>query len=293
MRVRAKRSGFTIVEAIVLVLVLVLIVALLVLILLPARSSHHHRGYRQLKDSTQVRGLIQAMATWAQNNGDQFPLPSVIDQKDATVGGPADSKDTTANILSLLVYNGYVPVEMLLSSAEANPRIQVIEGYQFENPGGAADPAGALWDPALSADFTTERGGHISYAHMIPRGTRMAQWANFTGVSAVLGNRGPEIASVSKQAGGTVTPMFANPASLTLLIHGSRSKWEGNIGYNDGHVEFVLDPVAGGKYRSTDGKQWPDAWCYDEPDDADGNNAFLGIFIKAGKGRKDFVAIWD
>lgn len=272
---------------IALILVLGLVGALLIVVFAP-RIGITRQSARMLKDSTQVRGIVQGIVNWAGANQDEYPIPSRIDRANDTVAGPAESKDTTANIMSLLVFNGLVPVEMLVSPAEANPRITVFEGYNFSDPSTAVNPSKALWDPALSADFTSEKGGSISYAHKLPHEFK---WG--TQSAALLGNRGPEIASITKGPDGSVAPAFANPQSYTFRIHGSRTKWEGMIGYNDNHVEFVLDPIAGGRYKSTDGKEWPDALFYDEPDDADATNAFLGIFIKAGQERKDFIAIWD
>ena len=45
----------------------------------------HHEGGRLVKDSTQIRGIHQGMVLWAQNNKDQYPLPSVIDAHNDTV----------------------------------------------------------------------------------------------------------------------------------------------------------------------------------------------------------------
>lgn len=98
-------------------------------------------------------------------------------------------------------------------------------------------------------------------------------------------------ASVTKHKDGTVTPNWAIPNSNTLLIHGTKNKWEGQV---DNHVDFGLQEwVEGGTYTDAAGKKWTDLLFYDEPDDAAGTNAFLGIFIKAGPERKDFKAIWD
>ena len=47
---------------------------------------------------------------------------------------------------------------------------------------------------------------------------------------AVLGNRGVE--------DGSLDPELYE-LSVTLEIHGSRKQWDGNICYNDNHVEFA------------------------------------------------------
>src|SRR5438477_12372064 len=73
-RTRA-RCGFTLIE----LLVVIAIIALLIGILLPALGKARQSA-RQLKDQTQVRGIHQGMVTWAQNNSDDYPLPSRIDK---------------------------------------------------------------------------------------------------------------------------------------------------------------------------------------------------------------------
>lgn len=272
---------------------------------------------RQRKDGTQVRGIGQALVVWAQNNKDVYPLPSKIDAADATVktalgeaktdeqkAAAARAKDTTANIYSLLVYNGMLSTEILVSPAEKNPSIVVKEDYQFDQPGAAANPKEALWDPAFSADFTGGKKGNVSYAHLQPCGARMAKWSNtFVATEAVVSTRGPEIKSVRQHfENGSVTPTFANPQSITLQLFGNGAAWSGNQVFNDNHVEFLAGTLENGKpvkpaqgftYTAKDARVWPDLWNYDEADDLKAANTYIGIFTKAGAKPKDWTAIWD
>ncbi len=62
---RLVRKG----SAVVGIITVVVILALAAVVLLPAIGTHHtHCGSRQLKDSTQIRGLHQGMVTWAQDH---------------------------------------------------------------------------------------------------------------------------------------------------------------------------------------------------------------------------------
>jgi type II secretory pathway pseudopilin PulG len=287
-----SRRGLTIVELIVVVVVLIMALVIAAFLILPAFGRRPH-GNRQLKDSTQVRGIHQAMVMWAQNNADEYPLPSRVDVENTTVAEEGRAKDTTANIFSLLVANGFISPDILISPTEANGKIRLKEGYEYDRPRLAVRPADAHWDPGLRADFMGEGGGHISYAHLLPAEHRLAKWGNtFIATQPVVGNRGPEITAARRLGNGAVAPTFANPRSNTFLMHGAKDRWNGNIAFNDNHVEFLIE-LSNGTYTNAAGQETADLIHYDEPDDPSGLNHFLGIFIRAGEKRSEFKAIWD
>ncbi len=262
----------------------------------PAAQGAGAAAKRQLKDATQVRGIEQSMILWAQNNRDEYPLPSRFDVNDKTVREKGAAKDTSANIMSMLIYNGSIPAEICVSPAEANANIEVDRDYEFNVPRGAVNREQALWDPAFSVDFTKGKG-NVSYAHMRPHGKRLARWSNtFSATEAQVGNRGPEIAGV-ESVNGKLTANVKNPDSITYLIHGPRESWEGNIGYADCHVSFETtllgdDPKVWDRYEGRAGPTF-DCYFYDEPDDVNQRNIFMSIFTKAGTDAKDWTAIWD
>ena len=179
MRGRKRERGFTVVEVIISVLVVVLVIALLLPVLGKAKGHPY-----QISDSTYVRGIHQGMALWAQNNKDIYPLPSLVDLNDDTVGEQGEAKNTTANIVSLLIYNGFFGPELCVTTAEVNPNINVMTGYHYGEattgpPTSALNPAKALWDPAFSTDYSAGKTGHFSYAHMLPADARRKlDWTN-------------------------------------------------------------------------------------------------------------------
>ncbi len=289
-----SRRAFTMLELGVVLLIAVLAVA----ILLPAFGGSRCRGSRQVKDSSQIRGVLQGLVVWAQNNQEHYPVPGTLDKDNATTAEVGSAKNHTANILSVMVFNGFVPPDLLVSPAESNGNITPNTSYEFNNPSKAAAPTKALWDPAFSVDFTKGQGG-TSYAMNPASASRISTTWNstFDPSEPVVGNRGPQVTGVTYN-GQSATPTVANPDSNTYLIHGGRTTWEGNIGFNDNHVDFMTDylwksysPVP--KYATTGGQLRTDVPFFDEPDDAKETNAFLGIFTTAGDSTKDFNAIWD
>ncbi len=288
--------GLTIVE----VLAVIVVICLIVAILLPAIGGRgYHRGdARRIKDASQVRGIVQSMAIFANNNGDNYPLPSLLDPNNATTAEEGAAKDHTANVLSILIFQGSVSPEMYYNPAETSGKIQIDTDYEFDMPKAAVDPAKALWDPAFAADFTGPGGSNVSYAHaraIAPAEDRPSVWHNtFSATQAVFGDRGPEVSSVTvDRTRGRSVPTYVNADSNTFAIHGGRRTWEGNIAYNDGHVNFEMSTSPDGLTYDGRAAKTPDNLFFDEPDDAGGINAFLGVFIKAGPEKQDFRAIWD
>jgi type II secretory pathway pseudopilin PulG len=89
---RRFARGITAIELVVVIVIAIVAVGVLLPYLGRTRC-----GSRQLRDSTQVRGMHQGLVFWRQSNSDDYPLPSLIDRKNETVAAQDRAKDTTAN----------------------------------------------------------------------------------------------------------------------------------------------------------------------------------------------------
>ena len=73
-----------------------------------------------------------------------------------------------------------------------------MQGYQYERPSAAANPAMALWDPVLSQISSGRSLATFPTAHLQPDSARLSRWRNtFNQDHPVLSNRGPHITGVS------------------------------------------------------------------------------------------------
>jgi hypothetical protein len=244
------RRAFTLIELLAIIAVLILVVVLLLPLTGRARINS-----RQVKDKYQIQGIHQGMVLGAQSNGDTYLLPSALDKANQTLA-EGEAKDLPRHILSVLIYNGNISPELCVGPAEANAAIIADAAYQYTQPAAAAgDRAQALWDPAfkatpLDADIghNTANIGKVSYAMMPPLGGRMAMYSNTFGANeAIIGNRGPVYTGggLGEWSLHPSAPTPTSPGGIrsnTLLIHGGRSTWEGNIVYNDNHVNFETRP---------------------------------------------------
>ena len=237
------RTGFVLIEA----TVVLAAGALLLGLLLPALAKAK-RNARSLQDSAQISQIHKAFLIFANSNRSRLPIPGLINRlPDANIGnvpgvGLEDKAlNHTAALYSSLIAQEFFYADILIGPTEINENVVEMENYDYD----AYDPANDVyWDTEFSANVHLPPGlgfeCNTSYAHMALVGERKRRkWKDTqrTGDPAI-GTRGTGHAD--RDRGGQMTG-DEYTLSPTLLLHGAKKQWVGNVVFMDNHVISNLD----------------------------------------------------
>jgi prepilin-type N-terminal cleavage/methylation domain-containing protein len=241
-----RTKGFTLIE----LLVVMAIISLLLGILLPALNNARAKA-RETKDGTQIKQIHQSWVTKSLDNQQgRFPLPGEINRIGplAGRGNEDEAKNDHASLYSACVAQNLFSPQLLVSPSEASGSVAVCSNYDYNQYNPAAD---TYWDgdranpggptPSQHVNFTTDilQKSNTSYACMplVPRqlnarraNRRDSQWKNSSDSAfSVMGNRGVQ---------DGIDNGVQYTQSKTLEIHGGKNSWEGNVCFNDNHIQF-------------------------------------------------------
>jgi prepilin-type N-terminal cleavage/methylation domain-containing protein len=243
-----KKRGFTLIE----LLVVIAIIALLVGLLLPALAKAQ-RNARSLKDKAQIKQIHQAMLVFANDNDDILPTPGLINrlpnpyhpdgEQDMPGAGPEDyNKNTTANLYSCMIAQEYFNTDLVIGPTEVNPTIQEYENYnyQYYDP-----PDDTYWDgdensDGFKATLSSANPGdcNTSYFHLALVGDsqrKKVKWRNTSREGDPLISTRGTYQGTEQDEGEEL--LYSD--SYTLLLHGSKRQWVGNIAFADNHTEVA------------------------------------------------------
>ncbi|MDZ4752891.1 MAG: prepilin-type N-terminal cleavage/methylation domain-containing protein [Phycisphaerae bacterium] len=274
-----RKSGFTLVE----LLVVMAIIALLLGLLLPALAKAKAAA-KQLKDATQIKQIHTAWLTWSRSFNGIFPTPGLINRVGIIPGNGLEDieQNSHAALYSACIAQNYFSPQLCLSPSETSANVAIHSTYDFTTYNVAQD---SYWDDEFEADLANT--SHVSYGTHHLDGTRKKkEWKeSLNSKFAVVGNRGVE--------NGLYTEIPYNK-SKTLGIHGGRNSWEGNICYNDNHIAFEQNFTPEGTLRFGPNQDVDDN-LFSEQTEANTADMWLTMIkdVSGGGSNYTFTVTWD
>ena len=225
-------AAFTLIE----LLVVISIIALLISILLPALGAARNAA-RQMKNSTQQRGIHQSMVAFASENDERFP--GIVSRSliaDDALFDDADVDTYTAGAGQTLRIGGHVNARfaILLEGGYLSPEVLISPIELDENR--------VEWVPDPVATYGSELGPRdYFFSYALPQllsgndlnrlaEQRAAEWSlNLNSKAIVVSDRLLNVPGMN----------IGSPLNHASLWSPEPDGWEGTLVFNDNHTEYA------------------------------------------------------